>query len=146
MTDSWVLKFIFSNQRKDRNYSDNTLCILKPQFLIKEVWNLAWDFVPEIPYSTTSRTVQSDSLSSRRYGCSISQVVTQENAATMDEWRSLEWAGGGREHWWIIKSQIHFTARRHSSGSTHRSHQYAQKKHKQVKKMSCRIHSRYFRF
>lgn len=60
---------------------------------------LTCDLVPEIPYSTTSSTVQRDSLSSNKYGCSRSQVVTQLKAATMLECKSLEWAGGGREHW-----------------------------------------------
>ena len=104
---------------------------------------LDWlDLDPEIPSSTTSMTVAVHSLSCNRYGWCRIQVRQQQKAATIDECRSLECAGGlsrgsstfsfqlnliksklivkdvvayGLEHWVTMKSQSHLTVLLHSN-------------------------------
>ena len=73
--------------------------------------------LPEIPNSITSKTVEIHSLSWSKYGWCKSQVLQQWKAATILLCKSLEWAGGGLEHCAMMKSQIHFNDRLHSSDS-----------------------------
>ena len=76
---------------------------------------LTCDLEPEIPSSTTSSTAVRHCLSCIRWSCSVSHRMRQWNAAQIIEWRSLEWAGAGRLHWYMMNSQIQLIVRLHIS-------------------------------
>lgn len=57
-------------------------------------------------------------FSSSMSGCSVSHTHRNWKAATIMEWRSRDWRGAGRLHWYTMYPHIELTARLRSAEST----------------------------
>lgn len=65
-------------------------------------------------YTGTFKLTFSSSMS----GCSVSHTHRNWKAATIMEWRSRDWRGAGRLHWYTMYPHMELTARLRSAEST----------------------------
>ena len=100
---------IHINALYNKKFPEKTIYIYRQ----RERAPLTCDLEPEMPSSTTSSTAVRHCLSCIRWSCSVSHRIKQWNAAQIIEWRSLEWAGAGRLHWYMMNSQIQLIVRLH---------------------------------